>query len=79
MPFAGVEAGGAGAPPIGEKAPSRACGALKIVSAPSPLMALESGDNFLYGLALSIGPNGPVSLFVRERVKIAAEPAVQLA
>ena len=52
---------------------------MKIVSAPSPLMAPESRDKFLYGLALSIGPNGPVSIFVRGGVKIAAEPAVQLA
>ena len=52
-----------------------ACGALTIVSAPSPVMAPESRDTHFYVHALAVGPNGRVHLLAPERVEIAAKPA----
>ncbi len=54
-----------------------ACGALKVVSAPSPVMGPESRDTHYYVHARTIGPGGRVSLFAPERVEIAAGDAAQ--
>jgi 3',5'-cyclic AMP phosphodiesterase CpdA len=56
-----------------------ACGALTIVSAPSPVMASESRDTHFYVHALTVGPNGQISLHTPERIDLPAEPAVQAA
>ena len=54
-----------------------ACGALTVVSAPSPVMAPDGRATHCYVHALTVGPGGRVSLLEPERVEIAAEPAVQ--
>ncbi len=54
-----------------------ACGALKVVSAPSPVMGPESRATHFYVHALTVGPGGRVSLFAPERVEIAAGAAAQ--
>jgi hypothetical protein len=54
-----------------------ACGALTIVSAPSPVMAPESRDTHFHVHSLAVGPDGRVSLLAQERVEIIAETAVQ--
>ena len=56
---------------------SGACGALKVVSAPSPVMGPESRATHFYVHALTVGPGGRVSLHAPERVDLAAETAVQ--
>jgi hypothetical protein len=53
-----------------------ACGALAIVSAPSPVVAPERRDTHFYVHALTVGLDGRVSLHAPERVEIAAEAAV---
>jgi hypothetical protein len=52
-----------------------ACGALTVVSAPSPVMGPESHATHFYVHALAVGPGGRVSLLKPERVEIAAQPA----
>jgi len=79
LPFAGGEADGAGVSPVGEKARRRRLRRAEDRLGAVAVDGAESRDKFLYGLTLSIGPNGPVGIFVRGGVKIAAEPAVQLA
>ncbi len=49
-----------------------ACGELKIVSAPSPVMAAQSTATHFYVHALGIGPDGRLELMVPERIEIAA-------
>jgi Calcineurin-like phosphoesterase len=50
-----------------------ACGRLKIVSAPSPVMAPESAPTHFYVHALGAGPNGGLALMTPERMDLAAE------
>ncbi len=50
-----------------------ACGALKIVSAPSPVMAPGSAATHFYVHALTAGPDGRLGLMAPERIDIAAE------
>jgi hypothetical protein len=47
-----------------------ACGDLKIVSAPSPVMAPQSAPTHFYVHALAAGPDGELSLMVPERIDI---------
>jgi hypothetical protein len=54
-----------------------ACGALTIVSAPSPVMAPESRDTHFYVHAIAIGSNGRVGLIAPDRIDLGVEPAVQ--
>ena len=54
-----------------------ACGALKVVSAPSPVMGPENRATRFYVHALTVGPGGRVSLHQPERVEIAAGEAAQ--
>ncbi len=54
-----------------------ACGALKVASAPSPVMGPESRATHFYVHALTVGPGGRVSLFQPERVEIATGAAAQ--
>ena len=54
-----------------------ACGALKVVSAPSPVMGPENCATHFYVHALTVGPGGRVGLFAPERVNIAAGAAAQ--
>ena len=56
-----------------------ACGALKVVSAPSPVMGPESRATHFYVHALTVAPGGRISLHPPERVEIAAEATVQRA
>ncbi|MGA7198233.1 MAG: metallophosphoesterase [Roseiarcus sp.] len=49
-----------------------ACGLLKIVSAPSPVMAKELSPTHFYIHALAAGPDGSLRLLMPERVEIAA-------
>ncbi len=49
-----------------------ACGELKIVSAPSPVMAPQSAPTHFYVHALGPGPDGRLRLMVPERIDIAA-------
>jgi Calcineurin-like phosphoesterase len=49
-----------------------ACGKLKIVSAPSPVMAPQSAPTHFYIHALGAGTDGGLSLMVPERIDIAA-------
>jgi hypothetical protein len=50
-----------------------ACGELKIVSAPSPVMAPQSAPTHFYVHALGPGPDGRLALTVPERIDLAAE------
>ncbi|HEX9168056.1 MAG TPA: metallophosphoesterase [Roseiarcus sp.] len=50
-----------------------ACGELKIVSAPSPVMAPQSAPTHFYIHALGPGPDGRLALTVPERIDLAAE------
>jgi hypothetical protein len=52
-----------------------ACGKLKIVSAPSPVMAPETESTHFYIHALAAGPDGRVRLLAPERVVIDATDA----
>jgi hypothetical protein len=52
-----------------------ACGRLKIVSAPSPVMAPESEPTHFYIHALSLAADGHLRLLAPERVDIAASEA----
>jgi 3',5'-cyclic AMP phosphodiesterase CpdA len=54
-----------------------ACGALTIVSAPSPVMASEARATHFYVHALTVGPGGRVGLIAPERVDLTAAPALQ--
>jgi len=47
-----------------------ACGALKIISAPSPVMGGPTAPHYFYIHSLSGGPNGSVSLLQPERVDL---------
>jgi hypothetical protein len=49
-----------------------ACGELKIVSAPSPVMAPQSAATHFYVHAVGIGPDGRLELMVPERIEIAS-------
>ena len=49
-----------------------ACGELKIVSAPSPVMAAQSAATHFYVHSVGIGPDGRLELMVPERIEIAA-------
>ncbi len=49
-----------------------ACGGLKIVSAPSPVMARQSAPTHFYIHALAPRPDGRLALMVPERIDIAA-------
>jgi hypothetical protein len=50
-----------------------ACGKLRIVSAPSPVMAPEGEPTHFYIHALAAGPEGRLKLMAPERVDIAPE------
>ena len=50
-----------------------ACGRLKIVSAPSPVMAPQSAATHFYVHALAAGLDGRLVLMAPERIDIAAE------
>ena len=50
-----------------------ACGKLRIVSAPSPIMALNSEPTHFYIHALGQGPDGRLALMTPERIDLAAE------
>jgi hypothetical protein len=50
-----------------------ACGELKIVSAPSPVMAPQSAPTHFYVHALGPGPDGRLALMAPERIDIAAD------
>ena len=52
-----------------------ACGELKIVSAPSPVMARQSAPTHFYVHALAAGPEGGLGLMAPERIDIAAAGA----
>ena len=52
-----------------------ACGELKIVSAPSPVMAPQSAPTHFYVHALAAGPDGGLALMAPERIDIAAAGA----
>ena len=52
-----------------------ACGELKIVSAPSPVMAPQSAPTHFYVHALAAGPDGGLGLMAPERIDIAAAGA----
>jgi hypothetical protein len=52
-----------------------ACGKLKIVSAPSPVMAPQSLPTHFYVHALGLGPDGRVRLHHPERIDLAAAEA----
>ena len=52
-----------------------ACGELKIVSAPSPVMAPQSAPTHFYVHALGQGPEGSLALMAPERIDIAAAGA----
>ena len=52
-----------------------ACGKLKIVSAPSPVMAPQSAPTHFYVHALGHGPEGSLALMAPERIDIAAAEA----
>ena len=54
-----------------------ACGALKVVSAPSPVMGPENRATHFYVHALTVAPGGRVSLLQPERVEIADAEAAQ--
>jgi hypothetical protein len=54
-----------------------ACGALTIVSAPSPVMASEARATHFHVHALTVGPGGQVRLIAPERVDLAAESLLQ--
>ena len=56
---------------------SGACGALAVVSAPSPVMGPASRATHFYVHALTVGPGGRVSLHAPERVDLPAETAAQ--
>ena len=47
-----------------------ACGSLKIVSAPSPVMAKDASPTHFYIHAFSAGPDGSLRLLTPERVEI---------
>src|ERR1700691_322778 len=49
-----------------------ACGQLKIVSAPSPVMAPQPAPTHFYVHALAAGPDGGLALMAPERIDIAA-------
>jgi hypothetical protein len=49
-----------------------ACGKLKIISAPSPVMAPGSAPTHFYVHALAAGPDGRLALMAPERIDIAA-------
>jgi hypothetical protein len=51
-----------------------ACGRLKIVSAPSPVMAPDDKLTHFYVHAVAAGPDGSIRLLEPERVDIAASP-----
>lgn len=51
-----------------------ACGSMKIVSAPSPVMKPEGAAAHLYVHSLSVGPDGMLRLLQPERVAIAPDP-----
>ena len=53
-----------------------ACGALKIVSAPSPVMGGPAAPHYFYVHSLSAGPNGSVSLLQPKRVTLDPAPDV---
>ncbi len=53
-----------------------ACGALTIVSAPSPVMGAENRDTHFYVHRLTVAADGAVGLCEAERVEIAAEPVL---
>ena len=50
-----------------------ACGELKIVSAPSPVMARQAKPTHFYVHALGEGADGRLALMAPERIDIAAE------
>jgi Calcineurin-like phosphoesterase len=50
-----------------------ACGKLKIVSAPSPVMAPDSEPTHFYVHALGQGPDGRLALMTPERIDLAAD------
>jgi Calcineurin-like phosphoesterase len=50
-----------------------ACGKLKIVSAPSPVMAPDSEPTHFYIHALASAPNGSLALMAPERIDLAGE------
>jgi Calcineurin-like phosphoesterase len=50
-----------------------ACGELKIVSAPSPVMAPQSAPTHFYVHTLAAGPDGRLGLMAPERIDIPAE------
>ena len=50
-----------------------ACGELKIVSAPSPVMAPDSKPTHFYVHALGLGPDGRLALMAPTRIDLAAE------
>jgi Calcineurin-like phosphoesterase len=50
-----------------------ACGSMKIVSAPSPVMAPDERATHLYIHTLAAGPDGSVRVLEPERVELAAE------
>jgi Calcineurin-like phosphoesterase len=52
-----------------------ACGALRIISAPSPVMAPETMPTHFYIHTLALGPDGNVRLLTPERVEVPAEAA----
>jgi 3',5'-cyclic AMP phosphodiesterase CpdA len=54
-----------------------ACGALKVVSAPSPVMGPENRATHFYVHALTVAPGGRVNLNQPERIEIAAAEAAQ--
>jgi hypothetical protein len=54
-----------------------ACGALTVVSAPSPVMGPENRATHFYVHELTVAPGGRVSLHQPERIEIAPEEAAQ--
>ena len=52
-----------------------ACGPLKIVSAPSPVMAKDASPTHFYIHALAAGPDGSLRLLTPERVEVRAAAA----
>ena len=48
-----------------------ACGALKVISAPSPVMAPDSKATHFYVHALGPGPNGRLALMAPKRIDLA--------
>ena len=55
-----------------------ACGELKIVSAPSPVMKSDSKATHFYVHALGPGPDGGLALMAPTRIELAAEEGAEV-